>query len=188
MRDKGSWPPGTRGVVAWLFAAFSSFAFSPFCSPALAAPAAEEFVEQPWREEKVELPPFPENASLLDFYVSPTTTNRFFIDLEHLSAGKDGVLRYTLVVLSASGVRNVTFEGMRCATRERRIYASGRNDKRWVSSRNESWFPILEGGANRHHAALFTEFFCPGGVIETRPEEIRKAFKREGNPYPENGS
>jgi hypothetical protein len=168
--------------------------------PARAAPSAEDFVERPWQENEVALPPFPEDDALYGFYVSPTTTNRFFVDLQTLSIGSDGVLRYTLVVLSASGVRNVTFEGMRCKTREWRIYASGRSDGSWsckrgfaacavgerLPSREERWLPIRETGSNRQHAALFLEFFCPGGVIGNA-EEIRNAFKKEGKPFAKDG-
>ena len=143
----------------------------------------DEFGETPeWKENETALPPFPEDADLIDFYVSATAQNRFFVDLTHLSVGSDGIVRYTLVVISPSGARNVTYEGMRCKTAERRIYASGRADKSWSQTRVERWFPIREAAANRHHAALYSEFFCPGGVLNYRVEDIRRALKKEGKP------
>jgi len=143
----------------------------------------DEFGEKKeWKESEVALPPFPEDANLIDFYVSATAQNRFFVDLAHLSVGSDGIVRYTLVVISPSGVRNVTYEGMRCKTAERRIYASGRADKSWSQTRGERWFPIHEATINRHYAALYSEFFCPGGALNDRVEDIRRALKKEGAP------
>jgi hypothetical protein len=146
----------------------------------------EDFEEQPlWQENAVQLPPAPQDTHLYSFYVSPTTTHRFFVDIQNLSVGNDGVVRYTLVILSPSGAKNVSFEGMRCEARARRIYASGRADGSWSPSKNERWLPVREAVANRQHAALFTDFFCPGGVMNYRLEEIQKTFKKEGRPLSE---
>lgn len=40
--------------------------------------------------------------------------------------GSDGIVRYVLVARSSAGTESVSFEGMRCATREVRIYAAQR--------------------------------------------------------------
>jgi hypothetical protein len=154
------------------------------CS-ACAAPFADEFEEKPWEENEVRLPPYPLDTQLYSFYVSPTTPNRFFVDLQALSVGSDDVVRYVLVVISPSGVRNVSFEGMRCEAGTWRIYASGRADGSWSKARSEHWRPVREAEANRHHAALFSEFFCPGGSINYRVEDIQKALKKEGQPLSE---
>jgi hypothetical protein len=157
-----------------------------FLAPSLfAAPFADEFEEKPWQESEVLLPPYPQDAQLYSFYVSPTTRNRFFVDIQTLAVGKDDVARYVLVVISPSGVRNVSFEGMRCETKERRIYASGRSDGGWSKTRSDQWQPVREAVSNRHHAALYSEFFCPGGAINYRVEDIQKAIRKEGKPLSE---
>ncbi len=51
-----------------------------------------------WEEEDLLLPAFPQEVNLREFYVSATTTHKFFIDAATLSVGKDRVVRYTLVV------------------------------------------------------------------------------------------
>ncbi|MDR2678814.1 MAG: CNP1-like family protein, partial [Zoogloeaceae bacterium] len=61
-----------------------------------------------WKENEVALPPYPQDGDLISLYVSATAQNRFFVDLANLSVGSDGVVRYTLVVISPSGVRNVS--------------------------------------------------------------------------------
>ncbi|MGB4466821.1 MAG: CNP1-like family protein [Azovibrio sp.] len=142
----------------------------------------EEFEEKPWEEIAVQLPPFPKDENFLSFYVSPTATNRFFLDTESLSVGSDGVVRYVLLALSDSGVRNITFEGMRCQTREWRIYAVGRPDGGWSKARSNQWKPVREQVTNRQHAALFTDLLCPDGVIAFRVSDILRALKKEGRP------
>lgn len=140
--------------------------------------------EQPagaWQEEVRQLPDAPSEKNLLPFYVSASTRNRFFVDAASLSVGGDGVVRYTLIVLSPEGGRNVSFEGMRCETGERRIYASGRSNGAWSRSRNKQWSKIRDETSNRQYAALSLGYFCPEGVIARNVEEILGALKRDAN-------
>jgi hypothetical protein len=141
----------------------------------------EDYENKKWQELEVSLPATPKQENLLPFYVSAATSNRFFIDGSTLDVGGDGVVRYALVVLSAEGGRNVTFEGMRCETKERRIYASGRLDGTWSKARRNEWVRIQDAYANRHHAALFLDYFCPVGVIVRNVDEARAALVRGGH-------
>jgi hypothetical protein len=119
--------------------------------------------EKPWVEVQSQLPPMPEERDLLDFDVSGATQYRFSIDTYTLSIGTDDVFRFVLVATSPSGARNVSYEGIRCETGEKKIYATGRSDRTWVRSRNATWTKIEEVGNNRQHAALEKEYFCPEG-------------------------
>lgn len=153
-----------------------------FSGPLLAAGFDDDYDAKPWQEIELVLPAPPAQPSLQSFYVSATSTNRFSVDASTLSVGEDGVVRYVLVVETAGGARNVTFEGMRCETRERRIYASGRRDGSWSRSRNNAWEKIRDIAPNRQHAALFLDHFCPGGVIVRNVEEARDALRRGSHP------
>jgi len=153
-----------------------------FCAAMLAGAsvaAEEEFINSSWQEAAWALPAMPQSNDLLPFYVSAATSNKFFIDAASLSVSDDGVVRYTLLVLTSGGGRNLGFEGMRCETRERRLYASGRSDGSWSKSRNDQWSRIQDVAANRHYAALSLGYFCPGGVIARNKEEIVDALKRD---------
>jgi hypothetical protein len=152
---------------------------------AIAAPACAEFDEdydaKPWQEVAVVLPPAPAAPNLLPFYVSPATENRFYIDGASLLAGGDGVVRYTMVVEAAGGARNVTYEGLRCSTGELRVYAFGQRDGSWSKSRSNEWRLVRDAAANRQHAVLMNEYFCPpevGGRMT--PERMREALRRGG--------
>ena len=140
----------------------------------------DEYDAKSWREVEIKLPPAPLETSLMPFYVSAVTTNRFFVDGKSIDVGADGVVRYVLVVLSGEGAKNVTYEGMRCETRERRIYAAGRSDGSWVKFKSNQWEKIRDAYGNRHHAALFLEYFCPGGTIVRDSTEVLNWLKRGG--------
>jgi len=174
-----------RYLVAWLLA----------CCPLLASAEIGEAVgfhkrpnndytepETERVDEAIVLPAYPNDADLIEFYVSATATNRFFVDGNSLSVGKDGVVRYTLVIKTAGGATNVDYEGIRCASREFRIYATGRADGSWLPNRSTDWRLIENRDVNRYHAALNREFLCPiGNPIQTA-EEGRNALRRGKHP------
>lgn len=152
-------------------------------SVALAAYVEEEDDEKPWQEIEVQMPAATREESWLPFYVSAVAENRFYVDQASISVGSDGVLRYVLIVTTPGGARNVTFEAMRCETKERKIYASGRRDGTWSKSRNTAWERVTAyATVNRQYAALFEEYFCPGGVIVRTAEEAVMALKKGGHP------
>ena len=70
---------------------------------------------------------------------------------------------------------------MRCEAREYRIYASGRLDGSWSKARKNEWVRIQEAYANRQHAALFLDYFCPVGVIVHDAAEARSSLVRGGH-------
>lgn len=127
----------------------------------------EDFDDEnkPWEEIAIQLPAAPQADNLLPFYVSPTATQSFAIDSKSLSVGSDGVVRYTLISVSQSGARNVSYEGIRCQTFEKKIYAIGQTDGTWVRSKRDKWEGIVRGFANRQHAALATDYFCDNSAI-----------------------
>lgn len=146
-----------------------------FCSGVI-ADVEDDYIRKSWQEGEFVLPDPPREGSLREFYVSAMAENRFFVDTATLSIGADGVVRYVLLVLTHGGARNVSFEGMRCDTREWRIYASGRADGSWSKARSDSWLPVRDAAVNRHRAVLFLDYFCQGGVIASNLGDLRNAF------------
>lgn len=166
-----------RRLFPMLFAILAALTWRP-----AVADFEEDFNDKKWQEVVVQLPAAPQQENLLPIYVSAATDNEFFVDGSTLTVTADGVVRYVLVVQTSGGARNVSFEGLRCETRERRIYASGRPDGSWSKSRNNEWRRIRDVAANRYHAALFGDYFCPEGVIVRNVEEARDALRRGRHP------
>jgi hypothetical protein len=139
-----------------------------------------------WKEVEVELPAFPQPGNLREFYVSGATTHKFAIDATTLSVGKDGVVRYALVVRTSGGATNTSFEGIRCVSGEFKIYATGHQDGQWVRVRQSAplsdWRRIENKPVNRHHAALARELFCPNGTPIRNSAEGREALRLGRHP------
>lgn len=152
----------------------------------LAAQAAEsedeDYVVRRWEEGAVVFPPAPLAENLREFEAEVASGNRFMVDASSLSVGEDGVVRYVIVIETRGGARNVAFEGIRCETREVRVYATGRLDGSWGKARNSAWERIRDGAINRYRAALFLDFFCPSGVVVRNADEARRALREGRHP------
>lgn len=141
--------------------------------------------EEPWQEQKeVELPAFPRQENLMEYYVGPATANNYFIDASTLSVGSDGVVRYVLVVKAAGGATNVSFEGINCKELAWKLYATGRSDGTWVKAHanRSEWRPIENKPVNRHHASLSRDYFCPVRNPIKSAEEGRNALRLGMHP------
>lgn len=133
--------------------------------------------ERNWLEIESAPPSLPLREERLPFFVSSASDFRFFVDRPSISVGKDGVVRYTLIALSPLGAENVSFEGVRCKSREHKTYATGRADGSW-SRREGPW----RRATQLWQHALRVEYFCPQGVpIATAAEGI-DALRRGGHP------
>ena len=125
-----------------------------------------------WKEIQAQLPPYPKGDNLIRLEAGSATAHQFFIDPASISVGEDGVVRYTTVLRTAGGALNVTFHGMRCETREGKLYAIGHRDGTWARARNPEWKRILLRDLTPHHFVLYREYFCPS---PSRPTPVKIA-------------
>lgn len=143
-----------------------------------------DFVEDttPWEEIAASLPAYPKTENLVPIVVSSATSNRFMVDTESISVGKDGVVRYTVVIESPRGARTVNYEGLRCETMERKIYAFGQADGKWTENKRASWEDIKRRSLLSYHKPLFEGVFCDLGFpIKDANEGIRKLKEAAGS-------
>lgn len=143
----------------------------------------DPFNDKPFKEDAVTFPAPPVDRDAVPFDVGGRDESplRFAIDPKSVSIGKDNVVRYTVLITSKTGARNVNYEGLRCDTAERRIYATLRNDSnQWVGNRavdmNETanaesasmnaykpatdWQRVGNGGPTDYASALMRSYFC----------------------------
>ncbi|HYD63475.1 MAG TPA: CNP1-like family protein [Noviherbaspirillum sp.] len=142
--------------------------------------------DKPWQEVAVQMPAAPRQENLVPFYVSATATQTFSIDTKSLTVGTDGVIRYTLVSISDSGARNVSYEGIRCATFEKKLYAFGQADGSWSRSRRDQWERINSYASNRQHAALAKDFFCEEKTIAGTAKDMIVRIRYNRTLAPQN--
>lgn len=121
-----------------------------------------------WKEAMGDLPAMPPADSLLEIGVVDASHNRYFLDAKSLSVGNDGVTRMTLVTEHRGGSRTVTYEGIRCETREYRLYAIGASGG-WDTPKRSRWRPIPVTGYESVRSVLFEDHLCDSGA--PRPAE-----------------
>jgi hypothetical protein len=146
------------------------------------AGADEEFDDtKSWKEIQAQIPRYPQPANLVPVDTGSYRAHRFYVDTESISRGEDGVMRYTAVLKAAGGASNVTFEGMRCETREHKVYALGRDDGTWVRARDPKWSRVTYSDASPHRGVLFRDYLCFSRHDLPAVKDVVAALKR-GQP------
>jgi len=121
------------------------------------------FVEGPkWEEVELKLPPYPKDGNLLDLQMDdPDNKFTYYLDEKSLSVSKkDYLVRYTMVIESRSGTRNIFYEGIRCSTEEYKTYAFGIGKGKFRARKKPEWKPIEETGYTRFRAQMMQYYFC----------------------------
>jgi len=136
--------------------------------------------KKPWKEIEAKIPAYPKPENLLPFEAAKASGHRYSVDTQSLSLGADGVVRYVLVINTAGGATNVTFEGMRCETREQKYYAIARPGGGWTRARDPQWRRIGLQETNQH-GTLFGEYFCADRPWPTTPQQVIQRLKYGGN-------
>lgn len=127
-------------------------------------------------------PAFPNEALLQPVDLGPVSNFSFFVDPASVDVRPGQIVRFTLVAKSPGGATNVSFEALRCTTRERRLYAFGSASGQWAKPTVSQWQPLDRGTASRPYAALATLFFCPNGLgVQSTPEALQ-ALRRGAHP------
>ena len=118
-----------------------------------------------------------QRGELIEFAVTGTSEFRFFVDASTLSVDNEGIVRYVLVARSSSGTENVSFEGMRCDTRERKVYALGHSDGSWARARDPKWQRIELRDLTPYYYVLYREYFCASRTRPATPKQAVEALK-----------
>ena len=170
LRGRAHARPVAERVALWtLFVCTLLAGFSAVAQGSLPVPKAGD---DEWKELGTTPPAYPVPAALVKFPTS-WTAHEVLIDSVSLNIAADTVVRYTLVIKTAGGAENVTYEGIRCETGQRRVYAYGRRDGTWAVARNADWQPIVDTRANRHYFEFWRDLFCDGKATETRTSILR---------------
>jgi hypothetical protein len=143
-------------------------------------PVEEE--KKSWDELQVPLPAYPGLPDAIAFEVPPARPAKFFVDPKSIAVGADGVVRYSLIAQSSSGVLNVSYEGMRCETREKKVYAVGIKDGAWSPNKFAKWTAIPDSPRDPQHNFLYDDFFCPQADIVDNANEAISALRNGINP------
>ena len=163
-----------RGVCLCVFAACMSTASAQWRE----WDTEFEEAKKTWKEIQAQIPAYPRAENLARVPTGSATSHQFFIDTTSVSIGEDGVVRYTVVVKTGGGATNVTFEGMRCETRQQKLYAMGHNDGAWARARDTSWRRVQLRDLTPHHHTLYYDYFCAFGYHPVPLHQVVDALKR----------
>ncbi|MEB0141136.1 MULTISPECIES: CNP1-like family protein [unclassified Undibacterium] len=142
--------------------------------PAQASDTEDETSKE-WQEAPLQLPATPKPDNLIEFYRS--ASQLFAIDGSSISIAADNSIRYTLVATSGTGVKNISYEAIRCDSYIRKLYAFGRPDGSWSPSRRNEWDRISTNGTNLPQHVLYTDFFCEGNTIAGKVPLLLRRFE-----------
>jgi len=129
-----------------------------------------------WTESQTELPPFPPSGDLVELPEQPLNAAlTVLVDIGQVHIGEDGVVRYTLVLRSASGAENVFFEGIRCSTLEWKTFAYG-SQGHWRPM-DSGWRPLENKGAGRYRYILYQHYLCEPGGLRLQLPDIKQRLR-----------
>ena len=130
-----------------------------------------------WKEDTVPPPPAYRLSGLIEIEMPRTASVKMGVDpktivLNHTS----GIVRYVVVARGPSAV-NATYEGIRCATGEYRVYARQVQGNPWSPSGENDW-KSMRGQTSimvQHPFRLARDGICIGtGVRQTVADMVRE--------------
>lgn len=142
----------------------------------------ERLVEQ-WKELGVAPPTYPSDPDLIAVRMPATYTLKVYLDEKSISLAQDGITRFTLVIESALGNRNVFFEGYHCDTREYKTYASGTSDKTFEPIKKPKWEKIAYYDTNAFRFQLLRYYVCDPNALSVAlsPRDLIHRLKSNMN-------
>lgn len=130
-------------------------------------------------------PPGPSNphTELQTYEVPQPSSGTYQIELNSLTLGSDEVIRMVLVQTSTTGVQNVSFEGVRCKTGERKLYAFLKSDGTWNEYHQARWQAIQNFASAKHIVTLAKNFLCAGGGAWGSVKDIQYRLRQGGEKW-----
>ena len=174
----------SRAVLGAIAVAIAASGFAQAPGERLRDSAADsiDFTEKPLDELPLQLPAPPKPGDLIEFDPGRPATLRYYIDPASLSVGTDAIVRFTVVVRGEGTASNVSYEAIRCKTRERKVYAYGRTDGTWSAVRAPQWTTISGLTTDGHRFVLYENYFCPSRQIIASAREGVEALRRGSHP------
>lgn len=131
-----------------------------------------------WQEGEVRLPPLPKPENLLPVHPAARDALKLSVERESVNVSDEGIVRLVVVLESATGARNVFFDGYRCGEREYKTYAYVDAAGRWASVRNAQWQKLPRGESGAYRRDLYSDYLCAGGA----PGSAREVIQRLNRP------
>ncbi|MDB5930370.1 MAG: hypothetical protein JWR60_2077 [Polaromonas sp.] len=134
--------------------------------------------EAEWKESEVPAPPAFNADKLVSFVVSPNSELVFGVDPATISISRsDGLVRYVMVATSASGIRNVMYEAIRCSTGEFKTYGRYSAEGQWNMVKNAEWRTMFGNMPSRHALRFAKAGACDNAAPVSSVKELVSRLK-----------
>ena len=134
--------------------------------------------EPDWKESAIPPPPAFDASKLVGLEVSPNSLLAYGVDPASISITQsDGVVRYVMVATSASGARNVMYEGIRCSTGEFKTYARYSADGKWSMVSDPQWRSMFGNMPSKHPLRLAKAGACDNAAPASSVKEMVSRLK-----------
>lgn len=139
---------------------------------------AQNTLENPnWVEEQVPPPPPYSKANLIPIEMPLYVSLKVGVDPSTVAVGADGIVRYVVVMLNATGTANAAYEGIRCFTDEVKTYARVGSSGEWALISDPQWKPVNDNMPSRHAQAIARQGACDTRAAPSTAE-VLKALKQ----------
>ena len=118
-------------------------------------------VDPDWRETEAPPPPAIKVDGLIPLEI-PRSALRFGVDPASVSLGSDGIVRYVVVAVSATGAVNALYEGLRCDSGEFKVYARGNLGSGWTLAKDSPWRTLHDAQSSSHTLLVARTGACVG--------------------------
>ncbi len=136
----------------------------------------EKYVEK-WKEINVAIPAYPNDHDLLQVSLLVSERIKIYIDIKSISLEPDRVSRFSYVVESPSGARNVFYDGFRCETRQYKTYAIGTSTHSFESVVKPQWRTIPRLEINDFRYQLYRNYLCDDHASARTPDDLVRQLK-----------
>ena len=126
-----------------------------------------------WVEEAPPSPPAFSREKLIPVDMPPYVSIKVGVDPDTIVVGKDGVVRYVVVMVNTTGSVSASFEGIRCNTDEFKVYARMGSSAVWSAVTTPQWKDLTANMPSRHSHALARQGACEGRTATTKDEILR---------------
>lgn len=124
--------------------------------------SAQMVADPDWKEVEVPPPASFSKDKLIPIEMPKYVSLRFGIDPATLAVTPDGIVRYVVVAINATGSINAMYEGIRCSTGEVKTYARYASNGQWSSVQDPQWRGLDDNLPSKHAIAIARQGACVG--------------------------
>lgn len=126
--------------------------------------------DETWIEAEIPPPPAYSTQKLIKVEGPAASSLKFGVDPATISIGPDYVVRYVIVLQGPAAVTAV-YEGIRCNTGSKRVYARRNGDSDWETVK-EDWMPLNQSSATKYAWNMARDGVCIGVATNNSVRDI----------------